>query len=182
VFGNLDAEAWVFNMDGVQMSHQEAHIDSVANGPAINCFNLTFPAGLSPVHFIKLKLAAGPQSVSDNFYWRGLDEHNLRDLNEMPKVALIGSILTSRDYGQAGMIIHLENPTDHVALMICVKLVKSGDPGGRILPVFYSDNYISLLPHEKRDIRVEFDRTSMAEQVPKVIVNGWNVQSFEIKN
>jgi hypothetical protein len=181
-FENLEAEASIFNMDGVQMSHQEAQVHSVAGGTATDCFNLTFPPGLSPVYFIKLKLMSGPQSVSENFYWRGLDEHNLRALNEMQKVALTGSILKSKDHGQAGMVIHLENLTDHIALMTCVKLVKSGDPGRRILPVFYSDNYISLLPREKRDVRVEFDQTGAADNTPKVIVEGWNVQPFEIKN
>jgi hypothetical protein len=181
-FENLNAKAWVFNMDGVQMSHQEAQVNSVAGGAATDCFDLTFPAGLSPVHFIKLKLSSGPQSVSENFYWRGLDEHNLRALNEMPKVAVTGSILMSPDHGQGGMIIHLENPTGRVALMTCVKLVKSGDPGRRILPVFYSDNYISLLPHEKRDIGVEWDQTRLPGESPKVLVNGWNVPTFEINN
>jgi hypothetical protein len=80
------------------------------------------------------------------------------------------------------MVIRLDNPTDHVALMTCVKLLKSGNPGVRILSVFYSDNYISLLPHEKRDIRVESDETDMAEEMPKVMVEGWNVKPFEITN
>jgi hypothetical protein len=181
-FENLDAEAWVFNMDGVQMSHQEAHVDSVAGGTATNCFNLTFPAGLSPVHFIKLRLTSGSQGLSENFYWRGLDEHNWQALNQMDKVNLSGSSSYISQGGQSVFELHLENPTDHIALMACVKIVKVTDPGKRVLPIFYSDNYVSLLPHEKRDLRAQFDQAALDGDRPKVIVDGWNVVPFEIEN
>jgi hypothetical protein len=40
------------------------------------------------VHFIRLKLTRGGETVSENFYWRGLEEYNYRALRELPKVKL----------------------------------------------------------------------------------------------
>jgi beta-mannosidase len=49
------------------------------------------------------------------------------------------------------------------------------DSGDRVLPVYYSDNYVSLVPDEARTIHVEAAETDLKEQVPLVTVDGWNV-------
>ena len=52
---------------------------------------LEYPSGLSAVHFIRLKLTRGGETVSQNFYWRGLEKGNYRALRELPKVQLEGT-------------------------------------------------------------------------------------------
>jgi hypothetical protein len=47
------------------------------------------------------------------------------------------------------------------------------------LPVFWEDNYISLLPKEKRVVMVEFDKESLDEKKPLLKVDGWNVRTKE---
>jgi hypothetical protein len=64
--------------------------------------------------------------------------------------------------------------------MTCLKVVRSAHPDQRVLPIFYSDNYVSLLPHEKRDLRVDFDPAALNGEQPRLLVNGWNVAPFEI--
>jgi hypothetical protein len=51
--------------------------------------------------------------------------------------------------------------------------------GERILPVYYEDNYISLLPGETRSVRIE--STPAPGIKLRVDVDGWNVakQSLE---
>ena len=51
-------------------------------------FKMEYPAGLTPVHFIRLELRQGQKLVSDNFYWRGVEEENYRALRTLPKVAI----------------------------------------------------------------------------------------------
>jgi hypothetical protein len=174
-FQNLHAEAWTYNMDGSQQSHQETQVNSGADGIAVDCFPLTLPPSLSPVYFIKLKLTQAGRLVSDNFYWRALDGEKYGQLNEMPKVKLTGSVTESDENGNTTLNIHLKNPTSQVALMACVKVVKSAAPSRRILPIIYDDNYVSLLPHESRDIRASFDSALLDGGHPQVILNGWNV-------
>ena len=44
----------------------------------------------------------------------------------------------------------------------------------RILPVFYSDNYISTLPGEEKTISIEFP-TDLSTSDAIVSIKGWNV-------
>ena len=52
----------------------------------------------------------------------------------------------------------------------------------RILPVFYSDNYFSVLPGKEKKIKVSL--TPRQREAPVVCIEGWNVakQYVEIKN
>ena len=179
-FKNLHAEAWIYNMDGTQKTHQDAQVDSSANGTATDCFDLKFTPDLSPVHFIKLILKDGAKTLSDNFYWRGVAENDYLTLNDLPKVKLVGSFTEKESDGKMLMSVRLENPTANVAVMTCLKVVKSSKPAGRILPIFYGDNYVSLLPHETRQIEVEFDPAALQGDHAKIIVEGWNTPRFEI--
>ncbi len=178
-FTQLHAEAWLYNLDGVQKSHQEASVDIDASGKASDCFELKFPEDLSDVHFVKLKLMNGTKVVSENFYWRGMQKSYVA-LNTMPKVSLKGSYDEADANGKTDVNVHLENPTAHVAMMTCVKVVKSSAPGERVLPIFYDDNYVSLLPHEKRDIHLAFDRMLLKQDTYKILVSGWNIEPFEL--
>lgn len=179
-FKNLHAEAWVYDMDGQQKSHQEGQVDSSADGIAKDCFDLTFPTDLSPVHFIKLRLGDDSGTVSENFYWRGLTEDDYATLNDLPKVNLRGSFTEQQADGKVLMNVRLENPTANIAVMVCLKVVKSSKPAERILPIFYGDNYVSLLPHETRQIEVEFDSAALQGDQAKIVVEGWNTPRFEL--
>jgi hypothetical protein len=179
-FKNLHAEAWIYNMDGTQKEHQEAQVHSSADGVATDCFPLTFPADLSPVHFIKLVLKEDSKVISENFYWRGVKEDEYSTLNDMPKIKLAGSFTKKDEDGKDFLDVRLENPTANIALMTCLKVVKSSHPNERILPTFYDDNYVSLLPHETRHIEVEFDSDALHGDQPKIIVQGWNTPQFSL--
>jgi beta-mannosidase len=46
-----------------------------------------------------------------------------------------------------------------------------------VLPVFYSDNYVSLLPGERRTITIEAAAKDLGSDRPLVTVDGWNVST-----
>jgi beta-mannosidase len=43
-----------------------------------------------------------------------------------------------------------------------------------VLPVYYDDNYVSLLPGESRTIKVEAAAKDLGGDSPLVVVDGWN--------
>ena len=59
--------------------------------------------------------------------------------------------------------------------MVRVKAVreKSGD---RILPALYDDNYVALMPGEKRTIRTELENADTRGERPRIVVDGFNVE------
>jgi exo-1,4-beta-D-glucosaminidase len=54
--------------------------------------------------------------------------------------------------------------------------VEAGNPAEEILPVFWEDNYVSLLPGEERTVEARFsDKLSIGPQ-PRLKVTGWNLE------
>ena len=47
--------------------------------------------------------------------------------------------------------------------------------GERVLPVYYSDNYVSLVPNESRTITIEAATADLKGEAALVLVDGWNV-------
>jgi hypothetical protein len=47
--------------------------------------------------------------------------------------------------------------------------------GERILPAYYSDNYVSLLPGESRAIHVEYPAAAAGGTVPALTLRGFNL-------
>ena len=59
------------------------------------------------------------------------------------------------------------------AIMIRLKAVRA-TTGDRILPVLYSDNYVSLMPGERRVITTEVKRADARGERPRMAVEGFN--------
>lgn len=175
---NLTAEAWVYGLDGNEICHKSIQIDSLVVG-AKDCFTIERPVKKSPVFFIKLKLRRGNKILSDNFYWSGDKGGSCADLNKMPRVTLPATVSRSEDEQTCRLTIRVENPTRNVALMIRLKIIRASS-GERVLPVFYKDNYFSLLPSEIRTVSVEFAKTNLAGEQPKLTMEGWNITPQEI--
>jgi hypothetical protein len=169
----LVAHAEILNVDGSKRWEKSVTLDSPEDSCAVP-FELEFPSGLSPVHFIRLRLTRGSETVSENFYWRGLEERNFRALRDLPKVKVAAQTRVEQRGSRWLLTTELQNATTTPALMLTVKAVreKSGD---RILPAIYSDNYIALMPGEKRMITTEVENADTRGERPAVLVEGYNV-------
>jgi hypothetical protein len=170
------AKTSVYNLDGTV---QSTHTEAVTAGPsaATDLGALAFPSSVSPVHFVKLELRDSKDHlVSENFYWRELPERqdDLQALNSLPTVAL--EIEASRRDSSHKCLIGatVHNPTKSVALMAHLQLRKAHS-GQRVLPVFYSDNYVSLLPGETKTLSIEAASADLGDEAPVLAVDGWNV-------
>jgi Exo-beta-D-glucosaminidase Ig-fold domain/Glycosyl hydrolase 2 galactose-binding domain-like/F5/8 type C domain/Glycosyl hydrolases family 2 len=169
----LIAKAQVINMDGSLMWEKEAVVDCKED-QTVKCFRLEFPAGLSSVHFIKLTLKQGSRIISDNFYWRGLEYGNYRELRNMPKTRLETTTKVQRSGDDWLLTTSLRNTTSTPALMVRLKVIgnKSGE---RILPVFFSDNYVSLMPGEEKTITMKLYNSDTRGEKPEVEISGFNL-------
>ena len=170
------AKTSIYNLDGTL---QSTHTDTVTAGPSAAsrprrpCLSLQ----PFPVHFVKLELRdSKDRLVSENFYWRELPERqdDLQALNTLPIVALeIEAIRRDSDH-KCLIGATVRNPTRSVALMAHLQLRKAHS-GQRVLPVFYSDNYLSLLPGETKTLTIEAASADLEGDAPVLAVDGWNV-------
>jgi exo-1,4-beta-D-glucosaminidase len=158
---------------------------------------LTLPdiAGLSATYFVALRLedSAG-KVVGSNFYWLSTKAETLdwdksnwyttpalsyadfTALSQLPKVKLKVASHTERKAEETVTHVVIENPSKSLAFFVRLKIDK-GPHGEEILPVLWEDNYISLLPGEKRDIRATYRTSALGTAQPGVEVGGWNVSS-----
>jgi Exo-beta-D-glucosaminidase Ig-fold domain/Glycosyl hydrolases family 2/Glycosyl hydrolases family 2, sugar binding domain/Glycosyl hydrolases family 2, TIM barrel domain len=183
VINNLDvplekarAHLAVYNLDGSVAFQRDFDVSAEASA-ATNLGAVEWPAGLSAVHFVKLELRdAGGKMVSENFYWRALPEHpdDLKALGEMPTVVLETKVVRRDVDGKSFVDVTLHNPGTQIALMTHVQLRRKGS-GERVLPVYYSDNYVSLVPNETRTITIEAATADLKGKTALVLVDGWNV-------
>jgi exo-1,4-beta-D-glucosaminidase len=71
--------------------------------------------------------------------------------------------------------VTVENPSKSLAFFVRLKVDRS-PKGEEILPVVWEDNYISLLPGEKREISASYRASELGAAKPAVEVSGWNVE------
>jgi hypothetical protein len=190
----LKVKASILNVDGSVQWEQTAAIDS-AEDSVTAPITLAFPAtGLSPLHMVRLKLSEDGKTVSENTYLRSLTTYDVpgfsfgpfhipaypafdfRAVRALPKVSLRSVTTAERQDNRWVLWTELENTSKTPALMVRLKAVreKSGD---RILPALYDDNYITLMPGEQRRLRTELDHADTRGERPRIVVEGFNVES-----
>ncbi len=124
------------------------------------------------VGFLSLRLLDTSHKIlDDNFYWLPDSTGNYSALQEMSKARVAVTALKEIN-GQ--IKVEIDNPGGGpVAFFNRISLV-NGITKKRILPVFYSDNYVSVLPGEEKTVYINYtskDNINNAE----VSISGWNV-------
>jgi Glycosyl hydrolase 2 galactose-binding domain-like/Exo-beta-D-glucosaminidase Ig-fold domain/Glycosyl hydrolases family 2/F5/8 type C domain len=169
----LSPHVQILNMDGSQQWTKAASLESEEDS-AVSSIKMEYPAGLTPVHFLRLGLAHQGMVISRNFYMRPREVGNYRAIRELPRVNLEVSTGIQQKDGRWILAANLHNPSSHPALMVRVKAVRE-KTGDRILPAIYSDNYLALMPGEMEDIRVELADADTRGERPRIVVEGFNV-------
>ncbi len=104
-----------------------------------------------------------------NWYMTPITKHaDFRTLAAMPEANI--SLETEAKDGK--VTVRLENPSPVAAIYITLKLKNAG---GEVLPdVYWSDNYVSLMPGERRVIECRVDNPSADMNALSVVASGWN--------
>ncbi len=122
--------------------------------------------------FVSLRLLnVNKQIISDNLYWIANAEGNYTGLQSMDKTDLVVNT-AARDNG--AITVTLSNPAGRpVAFFNRISLVDATTKK-RILPSFFSDNYVSVLPGESKTVTINYNAAANASVA--VDVEGWNVE------
>ena len=138
-----------------------------------------------PVYFLKLMLVDSEgDEISSNFYWlsgKGDEEADFTALNRLPKVELTCTPSSiQKENGKNTLTVEIENTSASLAFFINPKIIKS-DSKDLVLPVFWEDNYFSLLPDEKKEVKVTFFEKDLTGEAPLLAVEGWNIEYREVE-
>jgi len=170
----LTVRTRVLSLDNRELFARTDRVDAAANAatplPAVPLDRLF---GQDPMVLVRLSLVdrAG-RVVSENGYWRGRDPSAYRALNGLAPTTLTAAATgATTDGTDKVMTVTLANRSTTPALN--AKLTLVDDRGQRILPAFYSDNYLMLLPGEEKRIEIRYPATVAA--TPSFTLRGWNV-------
>ncbi|GAA0734045.1 glycosyl hydrolase 2 galactose-binding domain-containing protein [Sphingomonas japonica] len=175
----LRVRSRVVGLDNSELFAREDRLDALANrATRLAALPLAELFEANPMLLVSLQLIDRDGTVvSDNFYWRGRDEASYQALNDLAPVTLTASAAAPVAAGEdKAVTVTLTNPTATPALN--AKLTLIDDVGERILPAFYSDNYVALLPGETRTISVRYPARVTA--TPRFTLRGWNVTQAQI--
>ncbi len=164
----------VYGMDGTKVDEFEATVNVPAND-VVDVKVMSYPANISKVHFLKMVLLdAQGKEISSNFYWRSSEYLDYNELANMAEARVNVQAEEKEKDGKRVVIVNLDNTGKDVALMFRMLLVNK-KTGERVLPALYEDNYLSLVPGEKRTVTITFDPAVAGEGALELMVEGWNL-------
>jgi len=158
--------------------------------------NLKLPT-TSEVYFLDLKLKdKNGKLVADNFYWLASKPDQLdwgryywyytpqkqfadfTSLNRLAPAQVAAKMTTREINGEFEVSVNISNPIEKIAFFIELEL-QDGITNEAITPVFWSDNYVSLLPGENKVLTVRCRKNG--KKAPKVTLRGVNVAKQTIQ-
>jgi len=122
--------------------------------------------------FLSLRLLNLKQeTVSDNLYWLPDSTGNYSGLQH---IAAAKVTIKAVNAGEGKATVTITAPTDGPVAFFSRISAVDATSHKRILPTFYSDNYVSVLPGESKTITVDYGQAHTTAQ-PVISVEGWNV-------
>ena len=194
-FPGYKVTAEVYDLNSKKVWSRTAAIDLPEDGVVNDVFKIDFPANITPVHFIKLRLYdERGKEVSDNFYWRSTNRYEGPETLTGPttagfeaisdlKPAKVSARYAQRtdEQGHRYIDVTLRNGGQALAFFTQLQLLDAG--GKPVRPSFYTDNFFSLLPGESKTVTIEALPGKLPDNGSSLVIKGWNQprQQFNLK-
>ena len=174
-FNGYTVEARIYDLNSRLVDTRRKVVDIPAEATACDVITLQFPENLTPVHFIYLELKDERGNlVGDNFYWRSNARYEGRDSNTGPCASgfePLNQMASSRvKVTRKGQTFTVQNNSRQIAFFLQLHLF--GPDDNPVKPAFYSDNFFTLLPGQKKMVTIE-----SANPGRTLHLSGWNIET-----
>jgi len=173
----LKVEARLFDFH-MNLRWEKSQVITIGSNSYTNVFGIPPISDITPIFFVKLELKDSQgKSLSDNFYWLSSSPpYDFTALQRLPRVKLdLSYDLQKRENGNA-VRVTVKNPSGSLAFFVHLA-VTDQETKEEIVPVFWDDNYFSLLPGETKVITAAFPFGRFNDLNPSLEAGGWNIQS-----
>lgn len=194
----LNALVRVFDLGLKERFRQEFPLALEADGKAVLTRLPDIP-DLTGIYFLDLRIIGPKQSLEDhNFYVLSLEPDvldfektlwyvtpvkkyaDLKALNNLPESQVrYRWKLEGKDLIR-NLTIELQNPGPNLAFNLEIQVIKKLRQKS-VVPIFLEDNYISLLPGERRMVKGYFFGEDLEGDELEVRIKGWKVKTTEVK-
>ena len=196
---HLNVSVELYNMDGTRKFFNEVKDLHIASGTSREAMTMARDNSLSPVFFVRCLVKDATGSIlAENVYWASNTDDDLgtpKDyaqfttqltqwadfsaLNMLPAVTIKASGVVSESNGMDVASVTLKNDSSQIAFFVRAE-VTTGLDGEEILPISYDDNYITLFPHQTRQLTATFERPEHSSSPLSARVEGYNVKKLTI--
>lgn len=175
----LRVAATIYSPQGQVLRRIDGSVSASANSTAAwTRLPLASIFHLVPLVLVRLEMKdLSGHLLADNFYWVAHEEKDFRGLNDLAPVnvqaeAVSGENVQSLSGKEKTFSVKLTNRGTSPALELKLTLLRAD--GSRVLPAYYSDNYVSLMPGEERLITVNAPFNACGPGALHVSLHGWN--------
>lgn len=188
-FSNYLLTATVFDLHSKPVFSAKTKLDIPADGVANDVIRINIPDNITQVHFIKLTLESpNGNKVSDAFYWRTKDIYEgawtltgpaisgFVEINNLPEIELDLNYEVYHEDDK--IIINADVVNNNSSIAFFTRLHLKDSIGRSVKPVFYSDNFFSLLPGETKNISIEIPDYSLRSDLISLYLSGWNIKQI----
>ncbi|TGY38739.1 glycoside hydrolase family 2 protein [Bacteroides caecimuris] len=190
-FKDYKVIAQVYDINSKKVFEESAVVNLPSDGVVNDALTIRFPENISQVHFIKLILKDEKgKDVSSNFYWRSNDKYEgsktltgpaasgFEDLSKLKQAKVKLTYKVREDDNNYFVDITLRNTSGQIAFFNQLQFLNS--KMSPIRPSFYTDNFFSLMPGEKKAVTIETAKGKLKDGAV-LVLKGWNINKQEYK-
>jgi hypothetical protein len=161
--------------------HQQAPVNVAADNEAsVMQLNLT-PLEQNATILVELKLKnASGSVVSRNLYWLAGQSRDFQQLSRLLEATVSATATSGHDDTMMRVTVVLKNTGADVALQNKLTLLNAST-GKRILPAYYSDNYVSLLPGEAETVEIDYPSNAAEGSAPALTLRAFNLPQRSVE-
>ena len=165
-YTDLSIVARIYNLEGKLLWEKETRASSKAN-TVQELLDIPVPEGIQGAYFLRLALNADVP----NIYWLTTEPKDYTSLSQLPKSR--PDIKTEIKKEGSNFVGTVRLSADSQISFFNRIKVFDKETGKRILPVHYSDNYITLMPGDQQEISLEFPANLPEERI-QIVVDSYN--------
>ncbi|MCJ7449175.1 MAG: beta galactosidase jelly roll domain-containing protein [Bacteroidales bacterium] len=202
----LDADSVTVNIRALDINSKQIFDDqwqgSIESNKSMFIFKLPEIKNLTSVWFLDLRVYdKNNKEVDNSIYWLSLKKDimdyeaakklpwpyytptkqfaDFTALDKLPAIKLQYDYTFSKDEKYGKVSLRVKNPSEAIAFFIFIDVIDT-ETGKPILPVYWNDNYVTLLPGEERIYEADYFLTDSRCTKPLLEVQAWNVDKVSL--
>jgi len=198
---NLTVKIRVFDINSKQIFSDQWTGEIKSNTSKL-IYKLHDIKGLTPVWFLDIRTYDKEDRELDNsFYWLSVKKDVLdyeaskklpwpyytptkqfadfTSLDKLPKVNLQYDYKFTSDERSGKISLKVKNPSESIAFFMYFDVIDN-ETQQPVLPIYWNDNYVTLLPGEERTYEANFFLSDARGKKPAITIKAWNTDKVTL--
>ncbi|MDR1722425.1 MAG: beta-glycosidase [Tannerella sp.] len=169
-------KAQIYSLTGELIWETDADA-TIAPNSVERLFTVPTPDKVSGAYFLKLTLLEAGKELTDNIYWLTTTGNDFTALAKMPENKPEVTVSLNKSGEEFSGTVRMKTG-NRISFFNRIKVFDK-QTGQRILPVHYSDNYITLMPGDEKTVSLSFTSSIPKERI-EIAIDSWTEKKIQI--